>query len=579
MMKAEDISRFSRRVFATTAVFTLTLIGVSAAQAQVPEAQIDTAGPGRVSEQFREGTIMPEIMPEIEVQELKLIGAPEGAENVRFNLKTIRLSGVSAYTDEELKGVYAGSIGQTITLADLYGIANAMTVKYRNDGYILTQVIVPPQTIESGVARLQVVEGAIDSVSVQGEDGPALDLIRSYAANISSNGPLNVKDLERTLLLINDLPGVEARSILSPSPGRTGAADLRIIIKRDPYDALLAIDNYGSRYLGPVQATAAGSLNNPFFDQNERITAQAVIAPDPDIGLEMAYFSLEYEQPVWSYGTMLQIFTSYTHTEPGYTLDQFNVEGKSHFASIQLEHPFIRSRSLNLFGRALFDFRDVDSQNDIEPTRKDRIRALRAGGRLEFLDTLLGVGVNSFDLEFAQGLKVLGASEDGRDNLSRPAADTTFFKMEAEAQRLQRVTKEINLLLAVRGQWSANTLLSSEEFGVGGINYGRGYNPSEIVGEDGVAGKVELQWNQPYQWDFVQDYQLFGFWDGGRVWNDDATTSAGKRDSLASAGFGIRAEFMEQTGADFFVAFPLTRDIETENDRDPRVYFALSRRF
>ncbi len=551
-----------------------------AQQQQVPETQTDIADPGRISEQFRGEIITPTVLPEIEVKEMRLRGAPEGAEKIAFKLDRLEIEGVSAYDAKDLRTVYGASLGKNITLADLYVIAADLTRKYRNEGYILTQVVVPPQTIEQGTARLRVVEGYIDKVTVHGEAGKANNLIRHYADNISTNEKaLNAKQLERALLLINDLPGVSARSVLSPSQENVGAANLAIFIERDPFDAMISADNYGSRYLGPLQFTGAVSLNNYFFDQNERITLQGAVAPDPDIGDEMSYISMLYEQPIWDHGTTIEAFISATATEPGYDLEQFNVKGNSRFYSVTLRHPFIRTRELNFTGRVLFDWRDVESRNDIETTREDRIRALRFGGKLEFLDTLLGLGVNSIDMEVSQGLNFFGADVKNRDTLSRPNADISFVKMELEMQRLQRLTSSINLLAGVRGQLANDALLSSEEFGVGGLNYGRAYDASEIVGDDGIAGKLELQWNRPVQWNFVQDYQVFGFFDAGRVWNDDATTNKLNRETATSAGFGVRMEFMEETKADLAVAFPLNRDIQTQKDDDPRVYFGLSRRF
>ena len=105
-------------------------------------------------------------------------------------------------------------------------------------------------------------------------------------------------------------------------------------------------------------------------------------------------------------------------------------------------------------------------------------------------------------------------------NLTRDLADPQATKLEAEIQRLQRVTNNVNVLLAARGQIASNALLSSEEFAVGGINSGRGYDPSEITGDHGISGKVELQWNNPIAFtgqNFVESYQLFGFYDIGRV--------------------------------------------------------------
>jgi hemolysin activation/secretion protein len=227
----------------------------------------------------------------------------------------------------------------------------------------------------------------------------------------------------------------------------------------------------------------------------------------------------------------------------------------------------------------LFDWRDVITTNNLPDNREDNIRAVRVGARYDFLDTFIGVGANAFDIEFAKGLGIFGASDEGDADLTRPSGDPEFFKINAEVQRLQRVTGSVNLLIAVQGQWANDALLASEEFGVGGINIGRAYDSSEIVGDEGVAAKVEVQWNKPVQWNLVQDYEVFGFFDAGKVWNKDATTADLKDESATSTGFGLRTEFMDKVNADVTVAFPLNRDIATQNDDDPRVYFSVTKQF
>ena len=100
-------------------------------------------------------------------------------------------------------------------------------------------------------------------------------MIRAYASRISRGGAMNVEHMERQLLLINDLPGLSARTIISPSATTPGAADMLIIVERDPFEALVGINNHGSRFLGPWQGTAAGSLNS-ILGLNEQITVQTV---------------------------------------------------------------------------------------------------------------------------------------------------------------------------------------------------------------------------------------------------------------------------------------------------------------
>lgn len=563
---------------------TCLLLSTTPALAQVPGTQTTTADPGRVGRDLTAPTQPTQTLPQIEVRDTPAQNAPAGAQNVRFTLRDISIDGVTAYTADTLRPVYAGSIGENISLADLYGIANALTRKFRNDGYMLTQVIVPPQTIETGSVRLQVVEGFISNVNVvlennaPAEDEAALALIRAYAARISTGRALNVKDLERYMLLINDLPGVNARGVLAPSANETGAAELTILVRRNPFDALVGIDNYGTRYLGPVQLSGATSFNS-LFGNNERLTAQAVIAPEPGEGLELGYMALGYSQPIGSNGLKFDVNTSYTATDPGFDLDQFDVRGYAKSVGFSLSYPFIRTRATSLYSTFTFDMRNVDTTNNIETKRKDRIRAARLAARLEHLDTLFGAGVNVLDVELARGLDILGASSKENPNKSRAEGEGDFTKLNVEFQRLQRITPQVNLLVGARGQMSNDALLSSEEFGVGGMGYGRAYDPSEIIGDEGVAAKVELQWNIPGVIGPIGSNQLFGFYDAGRIWNDDPATADLKTETARSAGFGVRSKILNTTNADLTVAFPLDRNVQTQRDDDPRFYFSLSHKF
>ncbi len=560
----------------------LALMPLSDALAQLPQNLQDSAqgqaNAGRVEERFETRDLDTTVSPSVEVSDIILQDVPEGAEELCFVLDNLEIDGISAYNEQSLRPLYASRLGTEICLDDLYRIATRLTQKYRNDGYILTQVYVPPQTIDGGTAKLSVLEGYLESVSVEAGTNvkeSEMGLIRSYAGGIETGGALNAQELERYLLLINDLPGLSARSVLGASETTTGAATLRIIVERDSYDAFWSVDNHGSRYLGPIQGIGAVSVNS-YFGWNERITGQVAAAP---FGGELLYGFLGYEMPVNRLGTKVDFGYSQTATEPGYTLEEFDVKGQSRNFTARITHPFVRSREQNLYAYTMLDWRDVTSKNNLEPTREDRIRAVRAGTTYEFLDTFWKVGVNSINLELSQGLNVFGATEKGDINISRTFGDPQFTKLNAEIQRLQGLTDNINLLLKARGQWANAALLSSEEFGVGGTDIGRAYDPSEIIGDEGIAGKAELQWNRPYQWDMVQDYQLFTFLDSGRVWNKDATTSATKTDTATSAGFGVRAEFMHDTNAGVSVAFPLNRDVETQGDDDPRFYFSLNRSF
>mgnify|MGYP000904817243 CR=1 FL=1 len=511
----------------------------------------------------------------IQVEGRSAAAAPRGAEKIKLKLADVTFAGMTVYPDAQIAPLYRDKIGQTITVADVYQLAADLTRQYRNDGYILTQVVVPPQTIEGGHVKLMVVEGYISDVTVEGDNTDTeRALIASYANHLKDR-PLNTRELEKAILLTNDLPGVSARSIISPALNHAGAAQLRIVTERKSYNALLSADNYGSRFLGPLQLQGALS-GNSLLGMNERITTDLIYAPD---GSELAYGDLIYTQPIGSWGTRLEVKGALAASDPGYILKPFDINGRAVTLSVRIDQPIWRTRAENWSVYGLLEGRNNMTQSNADITRKDRIRAIRLGTDYDRIDSLFGGGFNSLNLELAQGLDLLNASDEGDTNLSRTAGDPQFTKMEAEFQRLQRLTTGVNLLLGVRGQIADEAMLSSEEFGVGGPQYGRGYDPSEIVGDDGIAGKLEVQFNDPVPASFLKTYQLYGFLDGGRVWNDDATTAADREISVISTGIGVRATLKTNTEAGMYVALPLNRDVQTLGNEDPRVFVNVNHKF
>ena len=557
--------------FVSSTVLISSLVLNPTAHAQTAETTI--ADPAQAERRLSEDIQIPQISPNIQVDSAPAIQAPAGAENITFNFTGLNIAGMTAYKQEEIAYLYEDKIGQTISLLDLYDIANNLTRVYRNDGYILSQVVVPTQSHSGGVANLNAVEGFIDQVTVQAEDESniAINQIKDYANDLNDdNKPLDIHQMERQLLLINDLPGVDARSVVSPSATTPGAADMSVIVERDPIEGVVTVDNHGSRFLGPIQVSGAVVLNS-VLGMNEQITTQLAVAPDD--GLELGFGAIGYEQPINDEGTMFQANLSYTVTDPGFSLDSLNVNGESKYLSLGFEHPVVRSRETNIFARGFFDARNVDSDSDLGFV-DDNIRAIRGGLRAEFLDRTFGVAVNSVDVEIAQGLEIFGSSEAGDDNLSRDEGEPGFLKANISVERLQRITNDIDLQLGVRGQISNDPLLSSEEFGLGGYRSVRGFDPSQAVGDDGVSGNIELQWNND-----ADDIEVFGFFDGGKVWDKDAISAVNDENSLVSTGLGVRFELPYDVNAEFAVAQPLHTDVSTRRNRDPQYFFSLTKRF
>ena len=493
---------------------------------------------------------------------------PPGAEAARFFLADILVDGSTIYGAEDLRPLYAEFLQSDISLATLYGIASAIESRYREDGYILSRAIVPAQSVSDGVYRIQVIEGYVTNVVLEGEVGNSRGLIERYLGRIPESRPVNIGDIERYLLLMNDLPGITGTGVLRPSGSDVGAAELVVTAQRKRFDGFALVDNRGSEFTGEQGAALGLSANSftPFGEQTELVLFSALDDEEQRVG------QITYEQQIGSDGLKIRGLASYGDSEPGGSIEALEVEQETLLLSVEVEYPYVRSRRFNFSVSAGFDFIEQDSDvfGGTQPVVDDSLRVLHATAFLDYRDSFNGA--NSAEFGIRQGLPIFGATDEDDTIVSRVEGDGTFTSLNAEVARLQRVTNEINLLARVAGQYGFTELLSTEEFEIGGLTFGRGYDPSELTGDSGVGASVELQFSQAPGWTFLQSYQLYAFYDFGVVWNTDSNTPS--QESLASAGIGVRTNLTDWLFADFEVAQPLTRELENRSDnRDSERYF------
>jgi hemolysin activation/secretion protein len=147
-------------------------------------------------------------------------------------LNDVLIEGASAYSAEVLRGLYATLLGQEVSVAQVFEVANAIELRYRKDGYVTSRVLVPEQTVADGRFRIRVLEGHVAGVVFQGEAGPAGAALQSLMAGLTALRPINLAEIERRLLLANDLPGLQVQGSLEASPTAQGGSTLVVRTQR-----------------------------------------------------------------------------------------------------------------------------------------------------------------------------------------------------------------------------------------------------------------------------------------------------------------------------------------------------------
>lgn len=536
--------------------------------------------PGQIQRRLapEQGRVSPSLPAVPEVTEAP---APDQAGEIRFELRGVVVEGATAYREADFAPLYEKLLNRTISLADVYRLADAITTRYRSDGYVLSRAIVPAQRIAAGDVRIRVVEGFINNVRYEG--APTAPIL-AYGEIATRSRPLRAEDLERALLLMNDLPGVVARGTLAPSPGVAGGSDLVVTIERSPMEISTIFDNRGTTFIGPLQMFAQAGINN-LTGRSDSLEFRFVTTPERSS--ELRYYELGYSRPLGDRGAILSISANWSDTRPGGALqtDFLETVGEAETVTARISYPVIRSRrrSLLLDGslalrNARLDQRELPSQTALITSYDDRIREARLGLTLEALDAW--GGRNVLRVELTQGLPVLGASPNGRPaGGSRPGGLSTFTKGSADFSRLQDLSAlapGLGFLTAVSGGGSfGQTLLASAQYALGGAQFGRGYDPAELTGDYLLAAKAELQY-EAAQAPFIPGVaflareaglrylQFYHFVDFGMVWNQPLAglTGADARGrSLLSAGVGARAGISNHFTTSIEVSKPLTRGV------------------
>jgi hemolysin activation/secretion protein len=511
------------------------LASLQPARAQIiPSSEL----PGRAREDIQQQPRAPLSRPGAPVVSLPSTVAPPGAEKLMVTVRGVRITGSTVYSAADFEPLYRDLIGRQVPVTAIYDLAQRITAKYGGDGYVLSRAIVPPQELSprGAVVRIQIIEGYIDRV----EWPPALskyrDFFSHYADKITAERPINIKTLERYLLLASDLPGLRFTNSLKASSNNPGAATLVVEVVEKPVDASARVDNRGTKARGPLQYFTSISLNN-LGRTHESLTLSQAGAFQTT---ELQYWMLSYKQVLTPEGLTLFANNSYSRSKPGTALLQLlEYKTRGDLFEAGLSYPFIRSREKNLIGTGLFFISNDRSDILAALNTLDRIRGVRLKVDADFVDQLRAT--NQINLVLSRGLEGLGATEAGSSNLSRANGRADFTKFEATVSRLQPLPiANFSVLLAAYGQWAGNPLLSPELCGYGGRAFGRAFDPSELVGDQCIELLAELRYDVPHTFQNLTQFQLYGYADRGWLHNLAPVPGTPENVDGASVGGGLR---------------------------------------
>lgn len=511
------------------------------------------------------------------------------AQKIKFKLNGIVLQGNHVYSTSELLPLYEKQLHTIITVADLFNIVQAITNYYRNNGYIISRAILPPQHVKGGIVKVQIIEGYLDKVEVIGEPKGAKCLVKAFGKQIAKCRPLEIKRMEYYLTLANEIPATQVKAVLSPSKNTPGAADLSLNTQNRLLTGYVSYDNYGTLYIGPQQMTANLGLNSWLSSGD---VTQATFTKTPRGG-ELTYTDINYNGAVDDEGRRWIVGVTRTHTHPLFTLQPQEVDGINFNYYTYLQFPLIRTRTKTLTLQTSFNYLDSSVNNfGNQQLYTDHLRSIGVTGIYNFSDSWNGA--NLINIEARQGLPIFGYTSDTNPDTaqtSRPGGRGDYTKIAATLSRLQAVKGPFSLYGMVRGQWAFNPLLAAEQFTFGGSQQGRGYDVAEIIGDKGVGATLEARYDWAVQKYYLSNIQFYIFYDGGGMWNYKKEGGIPTKQTALSTGIGGRFYCTRWVSGNLMWTQPLTKQVSAltqtsevvvngitinrGNGAAPRVFFSV----
>jgi len=504
----------------------------------LPAFAVDPVTPGGAREPFKKDTLTaPKAITAPPIKE-STPARPKQDTSKRIQVNRFEISGNTEIPTKELISQIAELQGQKLTLEEIYAAADILTDYYRLRGYSLAKVTVPAQRINIGIIELSVVEGKLNAVKFNGTQNYEPSNLRGYLASLEEGKAITLSKLEHDLLLLNDLPGLTARSLIKPGPV-FGTSDLYIDAEEVPFQGRVSLNNYGRVEIGEWRLDGEFVFNNltGYGDQLNIALSKS------EQGL-LSYANIGYNVPVNKLGTRVGINVSDIDFNVAGEFAALDIEGDTTDVQLTLSHPVIRTRRENLLIGLGVGRNDSLSRTLGTVTRDNDINLVELS--LLYNRVHANNAISSISAVLSSNFR---SNPDGMRNNAQKA------KLIVDGNHLFALDNNWSVSLRGLISLTSDPLVDSERFSIGGQGSVRGFQSAEIRGDSGYVMNVELRRRFNFEGTLPGSARVF--FDHGRVFRKLPTASEEEQENLSSVGLGVTLLPTKQFSIDMEFARPI----------------------
>lgn len=395
-------------------------------------------------------------------------GKPVGIAEVAF-------AGNAVIPASQLNEMVKSLIKPEMTINEISGIAVGLTTRLREAGYLLAIAVIPPQKLENGRLRIEILEGRIDFISVSGNRHYPAAYIERLIGDLRGKPAPTIADLEERMLLLNELPGLRARALLSAGK-EPGGTTLALEVSENPYRATIGASNHGSRELGQYRMDGSFDLYNPF-----------------GLGDVLSVRGLHSAGGLTDLGRLAYSIQPFGRTRYGVSISRVDYRVGGNFTSLDLQ------------GYALT--REISAST---PLLRQRMTGITFGAGARSSRTsqsALGVNTGSnvvnsgfanlagyhYDMGGGATFGVIGVASNGRSNSAGTDPRALALKVDGDISHTRPIGAGVEVAGRLAGAISRVALPDTEKFSIGGPDSVRAYPIAQARGDRGFLASLEMR--------------------------------------------------------------------------------------
>ncbi|NEO34293.1 MAG: ShlB/FhaC/HecB family hemolysin secretion/activation protein [Symploca sp. SIO3C6] len=512
-----------------------------------------------------------ELIPPLETPPSPSQPSLEGVPD-QITIKQFEVIGSTIFSQEQIAEVLEPFTLRPISFAELLQAQRAITQLYVNNGYITSGAFIPPQALQDGVVRIEVIEGEVEAIEINGLERLNSSYVRSRLA-LATKTPLNQDKLLQALQILQLDPLIANISAELAAGSRPGISLLEVQLQEaDTFSLELSLDNQRSPSVGSVRRQVQLTQSN-LFGLGDRFNV-SYINTDGSNSLS----DLSYTIPINPYNGTIRLSHSRTESEIiEEPFDRFDIDSESRQYELTYKQPLYQTPNKD------FSIGITFSRDEAETTVFEQPEPLSRGANdqgetkisaLRFFQEYTNRNqreVLALRSQFSLGIDALDAT------INNSGPDSEFFVWRGQAQYLRLLSSDTILLLRSDLQLADQALVPFEQFSLGGQLSVRGYRQDALLADHGLFASAEVRTPILRIREWETTLQLTPFIDFGTVWNSDDLEL--EESTLVSVGLGLRLLLGNKLRARLDWGIPLV-DLDDIGDslQEDGIYFSVNYR-